>query len=64
MITADIVFIPPPPIPAIALEITKVHKLLDAPHKAEPIKNMTVAPKYADFLPNASEIRPSTRYVQ
>ena len=45
VITADIVFIPPPPIPAIALEATKAHKLVEAPHKADPIKKTTVADK-------------------
>lgn len=43
-----------------ALEITKAHKLVDAPHKPDPMKNTIVANNNAFFLPNASEIRPST----
>jgi hypothetical protein len=62
VITADIVFIPPPPIPAMALETTKAHKLFEAPHIADPIKNTTVANNNADLRPKASEIRPSIIY--
>lgn len=48
--------------PAIPLDITKAQRLVDAPHKADPIKNTIVANNNAFFLPNASEIRPSMEY--
>lgn len=52
---------PPPPTPAIALAMTRAHKLLAAPQRKDPMKNTIVANKSADLRPKTSDMRPSQR---
>jgi hypothetical protein len=56
-------FNPPPPMPAITLLKTSAHRLLDAPHIADPIKNRAIENNNADRLPKVSDIRPSISII-